>query len=165
MSVEKVVRKNGDVVWRVRWRQAGQNRAKVLGRKRDAEAFDAELKRRRRLGELGLLDAGNERLADFAQDWWKLYAEPNLAKSTLRVYAELWDAHVLPRLGQLKLGELTVESLQRYRLELQRDGVGQASARKGLVVLPRVLQRGGGGGPAPAEPMGAGEKAPAGRER
>ncbi len=158
MSVEKVVRKDGGVVWRVRWRQAGQNRAKVLGRKRDAEAFDAELKRRRRLGELGLLDAGNERLADFAQDWWKLYAEPNLAKSTLRVYAELWDAHVLPRLGQLKLRELTVETLQRYRLELQRDGVGQASARKALVMLQGMLQRAVEWGRLPSNPMVAVKK-------
>ena len=60
MSVEKVVRKDGALVWRVRWRQAGQNRAKVLGRKRDAEAFDAELKRRRRLGELDVAGGGAE---------------------------------------------------------------------------------------------------------
>ena len=152
-------------MWRVRRRQAGQNRAKVLGRKRDAEAFDAELRRRRRLGELGLLDAGNERLADFAQDWWKLYAEPNLAKSTLRVYAELWDAHVLPRLGQLKLRELTVETLQRYRLELQRDGVGQASARKALVMLQGMLQRAVEWGRLPSNPMVAVKKPPAGRKR
>jgi integrase len=165
MSVEKVVRKDGGVVWRVRWRQAGQNRAKVLGRKRDAEAFDAELKRRRRLGELGLLDAGNERLADFGQDWWKLYAEPNLSKSTLRVYAQLWDAHILPRLGQLKLRELTVETLQRYRLDLQRDGVGQASARKAMVILQGMLQRAVEWGRLPSNPMVAVKKPPAGRKR
>ena len=52
MSVERVERKDGSVVWRVRWRQGGRNRSKVLGRKRDAEAFDAELVRRKRTGEL-----------------------------------------------------------------------------------------------------------------
>src|SRR4051794_4600042 len=165
MSVEKVARKDGSVVWRVRWRQAGQNRAKVLGRKRDAEAFDAELKRRRRLGELGLLEAGNERLVDFAQDWWQLYAEPNLAQSTLRVYAQLWDAHILPRLGGLKLRELTVETLQRYRLELQRDGVGEASARKVLVMLQGMLQRAVEWGRLQSNPMLAVRKPPAARKR
>ena len=60
MSVERVVRKDGSVVWRVRWRQAGRNRSKVLGRKRDAEAFDAEIVRRKRTGELAQLDAGNK---------------------------------------------------------------------------------------------------------
>lgn len=79
MSIERVARKDGSVVWRVRWRQAGQNRSKVLGRKRDAEAFDAELRRRKRTGEIAQLDAGKETLAEFGAEWWRLYAEPNLA--------------------------------------------------------------------------------------
>jgi ribosomal protein L15E len=61
MSIERIERKDGSVVWRVRWRQAGQNRSKVLGRKRDAEAFDAELRRKRRTGELAALDAARRR--------------------------------------------------------------------------------------------------------
>jgi hypothetical protein len=59
VSVERVERRDGSVVWRVRWRQGGRNRSKVLGRKRDAEAFDAELVRRKRTGELAQLDAGH----------------------------------------------------------------------------------------------------------
>jgi site-specific DNA-methyltransferase (adenine-specific) len=98
MSVERVERKDGTVVWRVHWRQGGRNRSKVLGRKRDAEAFDAELVRKKRTGELAQLDSGKELLADFGEEWWRLYAEPNLAKSTLQVYAVQWDVHVLPRL-------------------------------------------------------------------
>ena len=59
MSVEQVARSDGTKVWRVRWRdEHGRNRSKSLGRKRDAEAFDAEIRRMRRLGELGLMDAG-----------------------------------------------------------------------------------------------------------
>jgi integrase len=165
MSVEKIVRKDGQIVWRVRWRQGQHNRSKVLGRKRDAEAFDAEVRRHRRLGELGLMDAGNERLADFGQDWWRLYAEPNLSPSTLRVYAMLWDTHILPRLGALKLRELTVETLQRYRLDLQRDGVGQGSARKALVMLQGMLQRAVEWNRLAANPMVAVKKPPAGRTR
>jgi len=63
MSVERVELKDGSVVWRVRWRQGGRNRSKVLGRKRDAEAFDAELVRKKRTGELAQLDAGKELLS------------------------------------------------------------------------------------------------------
>jgi hypothetical protein len=84
MSIERVVRKDGSAVWRVRWRQAGRNRSKVLGRKRDADAFDAEIVRRKRTGELAHLDAGKEPLADFGEEWWRLHAEPNLARSTLK---------------------------------------------------------------------------------
>jgi integrase len=141
VSVERVKRKDGSVVWRVRWRQGGRNRSKVLGRKRDAEAFDAELVRRKRTGELAQLDAGKELLSDFAEEWWRLYAEPNLARSTLNGYASIWDAHVLPRLGSIPLRELTPDSINRFRLELEADGVGPASIRKALTLLQGVLQR------------------------
>src|SRR3954452_22056392 len=141
MSVERVVRKDGGVVWRMRWRQAGRNRSKVLGRKRDADAFDAEIVRRKRTGELARLDAGKEPLADFGEEWWRLHAEPNLARSTLKGYASIWDAHVLPRLGSIPLRELTPDVVNRFRLELEADGVGPASIRKSLVLLQGVLQR------------------------
>ena len=141
MSVERVVRKDGSAVWRVRWRQAGRNRSKVLGRKRDAEAFDAEIVRRKRSGELARLDAGKEPLAEFGEEWWRLHAEPNLARSTLKGYASIWDTHVLPRLGSVPLRELTPDVVNRFRLELEADGVGPASIRKSLVLLQGVLQR------------------------
>ncbi len=92
MSIERIERDSG-VVWRVRWRESGRNRSKVLGRKRDAEAFDAELRRRKRTGEIALLDAGKETLAAFGEDWWQLYAEPNLAATTLKTYATMWGAY------------------------------------------------------------------------
>jgi hypothetical protein len=92
VSVERIVRKDGSVVWRVRWRQDGRNRAKVLGRKGDAELFDAELVRHKRIGTLAKLDAGKEPLSEFGEEWWRLYGEPNLARSTLKGYAILWDA-------------------------------------------------------------------------
>ena len=92
-------------------------------------------------GELGLMDAGNQRLVEFGEEWWRLYAEPNLARNTLRIYAMLWDKHILPRLGDLKLRELTPEVLQRYRLELEAAGVPRATTRKALVLLQGILQR------------------------
>ncbi|HEX7297937.1 MAG TPA: N-terminal phage integrase SAM-like domain-containing protein [Solirubrobacteraceae bacterium] len=124
MSIERVQRKDGTAVWRVRWRQGGRNRSKVLGRTSDAEAFDAELVRRKGAGELAQLDAGKEPLADFGEEWWRLYGEPNLAKSTLNNYASMWDTHVLPRLGSLPLRELTPDLITRFRLELEASGVG-----------------------------------------
>src|SRR5437660_11062547 len=103
MSIERIERKGG-AVWRVRWRdEQGRNRSKVLGRKRDAEAFDAEVRRLKRTRDLGQLDAGKQTLADFGEEWWRLHAETNLSRSTLKVYAALWDPHVLPRLGSQPL--------------------------------------------------------------
>ena len=140
MSIERIERDSG-VVWRVRWRESGRNRSKVLGRKRDAEAFDAELRRRKRTGEIALLDAGKETLAAFGEDWWQLYAEPNLAATTLKTYATMWDAYVLPHLGSHPLRDLTPTVINRFRLELDAQGVGRMSIAKTMTLLQGVLQR------------------------
>jgi integrase len=140
MSIERIERDSG-VVWRVRWRESGRNRSKVLGRKRDAEAFAAELRRRKRTGEIALLDAGKETLAAFGEDWWQLYAEPNLAATTLTTYATMWDAYVLPHLGSHPLRDLTPTVINRFRLELDAQGVGRMSIAKTMTLLQGVLQR------------------------
>ena len=140
MSIERLDRQGG-TVWRVRWREGGQNRARVLGRKRDAEAFDAEIRRRKRAGELLESAGARMTLAEFAREWWRLYGEPNLARSTLEGYAILWDRHVLPRIGGVRLRDLTPQVLEHFRGELSAAGVGPAAQRKTLVILQGILQR------------------------
>jgi len=141
VSVERAERK-GKAVWRVRWRdEHGRARSKVVGRKRDAEAFDAEVVRRKRTGDLDLLTGGKETLAEFAEEWWKLYAVPNLAPRTLRSYAGLWDRHVLPRLGSMPLSAITPEVVQRFRAELEADGVGRTAIHRAMVLLQGVMRR------------------------
>ena len=160
MSIERVDRASGPV-WRVRWRdELGRNRSKVLGRKRDAEAFDAEVRRLKRTRDLGQLDAGKQTLADFGTEWWSLHAEPNLAPSTLKVYAALWDVHVLPRLGSYPLRDLTPEVITSFRLGLEHDGTGPASVRKTLTLLQGVLQRACEWGRVSSNPLAAVRKPP-----
>ena len=165
MSIERVERRDGSVVWRVRWRQGSRNRSKVVGRKRDAEAFDAELRRRKRTGELAQLDAGKEPLREFGEEWWSLHAQPNLARSTLELYAMLWDTHILPRLGEVPLRELTPEVVNRFRVELEADGVGRVSVRKALTLLHGVLQRACEWGRIASNPVSAVRKPAGGRSR
>jgi integrase len=141
VSVERIERKGG-VVWRVRWRdEQGRERSKVVGRKRDAEAFEAEVVRRKRTGDLDLLTGGRQTLADFAQEWWKLYAAPNLAARTLRSYAGLWDRHVLLRLGSMRLNSITPEVVECFRAELEADGVGLPTIYRALALLQGILRR------------------------
>ena len=68
MSVEKVTRVGGEVVWRVRWRQHGRNRARTFSTRRDARDFDAEVRRQRRAGSLPTLDAGTETLGEYGPE-------------------------------------------------------------------------------------------------
>jgi integrase len=164
MSIERVQR-DGGVVWRVRWRDGDRNRSKVLGRKKDAATFDAEIKRRKRTGEFSAVDSGKQTLAEFAEEWWRVHAVPNLSRRTREVYASLWDLHVLPRIGSLQLRELNVETAQRFAADLAVAGVGPASRRKTLALVGAVLQRAVEWGRIPSNPMRAVRKPPARPER
>ena len=64
MSIERIPRKRG-TGWRVRWRDGTRNRARTFDRKADAVAYEAEVRRRRRAGDLRPLDAGRETLQEF----------------------------------------------------------------------------------------------------
>lgn len=141
MSIEKMERKNGHV-WRVRWRDGnGQERTRVLGLKRDAEAFDAEIKRAKRLGNLDDLVRPNITLAKFVEIWWERYAKPHLAERTKRSYAGLWDRHVLPYLGDSDLRALTVDRIEAYASDLRAAGLGDPTIYRALTLLQGVLQR------------------------
>ncbi len=76
-----------------------------------------------------------------------------------------WDAHVLPRLGAIPLRELTPDVVNKFRLELEADGVGPASIRKALMLLQGVLQRACEWGRIPSNPVAPVRKPPVGRAR
>jgi integrase len=132
-------------VYRVRYYDDdGQERSVTLPRGTaydDAQAMDAKLKLLKRAGELPELRVGKETLATFAEEWWEIYAGPNLARNTLGAYAQVWNKHVLPRLGHYRLRELTPEIVARFRADLERDGVGAPTVRKALSMLQGMLSR------------------------
>jgi len=128
-------------VWRVRWHDAaGQERNRTFDRHDDAETFEAKIRLAKRAGDLAPLDAGRETLADFAAEWWELYAKPNLELSTRKNYAVLWNKHVLPRLGSVRLRELTPGVVVRFRTDLETGGVRPPTVRKVLVMLQSMLR-------------------------
>ena len=147
--IEKRQRRGRDgrryTVYRVRWHDAhGAERNKTLPRgstRRDAEAFERRVYMLKRIGELDVLDRGRETLAEFAEEWWELYASANLARATLVRYDEVWRTHTRPRLGHVSLRELTPELVTRFRLDLERAGAGEATVRKALSMLQGMLAR------------------------
>lgn len=87
MSVERRKLQNGSVVYRVRWRENGANRARNFNQKRDVDRFDAETRRRRQMGELASLTAGKVTLAEFGVEWAQKYAKRHLEQRTIDSYA------------------------------------------------------------------------------
>lgn len=141
MSVEKVTRKSG-TVWRVRWRDSrGEARAKVLGLKRDADAFDAEIKRRRRTGELGAMDAGRQTLDEYVAGTWARAHAAHLAPRTRATYSSTYDRYIGPRLGEMELRELDPEVIATFQGDLIAGGVGPHAIQKAMMLLGSILQR------------------------
>src|SRR5436190_6782751 len=128
-------------VWRVRWREGSRNRSRVLGRKRDAEAFDAEVKRRRRTGELAALDAGRETLDEYVTGTWTSAHAAHLRPRTRQTYASTYDRHISPRLGGLRLREIDAEAIAAFQGDLIRAGVGPHAIHKAMTLLGGMLQR------------------------
>jgi hypothetical protein len=142
VSLERVERKRSRPVWRVRWYDdRGQRKAKTFPRKEDAEAYEAKVKLAKRKGELEDLDAGRQSLEDFAEEWFRNYADPRLAATTLEHYRGLRDRYIIPRLGKLQLRRLKPETIQRFQTDLASEGVGQETIRKTLVLLQGMLER------------------------
>jgi integrase len=110
-----------------------------MGSKRDAELFEADITRRRRLRQLAQIDAGRQTVAQFAREWWRIHAEPNLSPRTRESYAVVFDKHVLPRVGGLALREVTPVVVAGLSADLQRAGVGPAAIRKALTVLQGIF--------------------------
>jgi integrase len=140
MSIERRQRKKG-VVYVVWWREGARNRNRTFDRKKDAEAFEAQIKLSKRRGDLADLDAGKQRFADFADEWWSRYAEPNLERKTLAAYESVLKRHILPRLGGFELRQLHPDLIESFASDLHNAGVGEETIRKALVLLHGTLKR------------------------
>ena len=129
------------VVYRVRFWEGERGRSKTFDRVADARAFEGKIRTLKHTGALADLDAGQESLASFVEEWWEVYAGPNLERSTLRVYSQLWNSHAAPRLGHLPLRDLRPQTIARFRADLEADGVGIEAIRKTMTMLQGVMQR------------------------
>jgi integrase len=144
VEVRRRQSRDGDeyAVYRVRYRDAaGNRRSREFDSPEDALDFRAQVRLLRRQGDLSALDAGHERLADFAAEWWELYAGRHLSVSTLETYKSIWNVHVNPRLGHLELRQITPLALEQFAAELADDGVGAATIRKAMSMLQGMLGR------------------------
>ncbi len=167
--IERRERRRSDgsvrVVWRVRWYEGERERSRSFDRRADARAFEGKVRTLKRSDALADLDAGRETLAEFAEQWWQLYAVPNLERRTLQNYAHFWNRHALPRLGAVRLRDLTPQAIVGFRAELQREGVGQETIRRTMTMVQGMLQRAVEWQRISSNPVRATRKPPATRRR
>lgn len=146
--------------WRVRWKEGDRWRSRTFDAKRDALLFDAELRRRRRLGTLSALDLGTESLDQYVTQVWTPTYAAGLATKTQRVYAAVYDEHIAPTLGSIPLRQLTSEAIGRWQSDRLAAGAGPSVVRKALVLLGGILQRAAESGRIASNPARFVRKAP-----
>ena len=133
----------GRAVWtfRVRWTDpvSGERRSQEFDTVDDALDYQAYLRLARRRGALDELSRGRVVLSEFVEDdWWPNHAGRRLSRHTLNAYSQVWNRHLVPRVGHLELRELTTPTVQTLREALEADGVGPATVRKSLAVLQSI---------------------------
>ena len=130
------LRRKANRKWELRWREAGRYASRTLDRKKDAEQFDIDRRRRKQLGQAAIPE--DVPLREFVKTYWRLHAIPNLADSTRDFYARTLANHIVPRLGDYGVRELTPKRLARFREGLERD-LGTATVRKAMAILQSIL--------------------------
>jgi hypothetical protein len=145
MSIERRKRSDGRTAYVVRWYESGRGstrRKRTFDRRRDAELFEASLRRARQLGQLASEVIGsNATLEQFLVEWWDTYAVTHLRPNTLATYTTLLDKWIVPYLGRKRLREISRETIDSYAARLHVDGAGAPTINRTLGVLQGVFHR------------------------
>lgn len=155
MSVERDRNGNG---WVTRWREPGRQnpRSRLFALKRDAEAFDREVKRRGQLGPLAvqqLTARGGPTLGQWIVERWAPEHAVTLEQSTRDRYANVHACHVAPRLDDVPLNEFTVARLRGWQAELVKAGVNPGTIHKARTFLSSVLRHAAESEAIPGNPL------------
>lgn len=140
MSVERARSGNG---WNVRWREAGRPGSRLFTLKRDAEAFDREVKRRQQLGPLAVQQLTRRdglTLDQWIEQRWAPEHCSTLTQATRERYSSSYKLHVQPWLGSVPLGHLTVAKLREWQAGRLAAGASPETIAKARVMLSSVLR-------------------------
>ena len=140
-------------MWCARWRHDGRNRTRTFSNKRDAQDWDAKRRQAARAGQLDQLDAGVETLDQYVTATWVPTYAVTLAPKTRRHYASLYDHHVSPSLGAVRLRDVSAERVSRWQADRLASGGGPAAVRQALELLGAILQRAAEAQRIPANPV------------
>jgi integrase len=110
----------------------------VKGTRKDAEKRLSELLHQLDTGTF--VNPGRTTLAEYLQRWLQEYAKPNLSPRGFERYESITRVHLIPRLGNIPLVQLTSEQLQKHYTLKVGEGLSPRSIRYHHVVLHKALE-------------------------
>ncbi len=156
MSVRPRTRKDGTRGWEVRWRENDANRSRMFALKKDADAWDREVQRRRQLGPIAvqqLTTRGGPTLGQWVTERWASEHAVLLAESTRNRYAEVYSVHIAPWLDDVPLGQFGAPLLSGWQAAPLKGGVSPGTIHKARTLLSSVLRHAAENGAIMANPL------------
>lgn len=136
MSIEKT----SSGKWKVRYRSGGNSRSKTFDLRKDAEAFDLQIRRERQTRGLVMVETGKIKVRDFMARFYETQ-EHEWAPNTRNQYRQYIQAWINPMLGGYELRELTPMLLVEWKAELEKRGVGSPTVLKMMSLMSKMLNR------------------------
>lgn len=72
--------------------------------------------------QVDVIRADDYTVASWLRTWYELYSKPNVRPSTANYYHRSIEQHVIPRIGDIKLNQLTSRDIQKLYRDLQENG-------------------------------------------
>lgn len=72
--------------------------------------------------QVDVIRADDYTVATWLRTWYELYSKPNVRPSTANYYHRSIEQHVIPRIGNIKLSQLTSRDIQKLYRDLQENG-------------------------------------------
>lgn len=123
----------------VRYRDGGKHRSRTFDSKRDAEAFDLQVKVEKQRRGMVLVDRGSISLDSFSDQWWEAKSGEwsDLTKANYRRYL---TNDILPTLGGFELRAITPGRIDRWVTYLRDQGRGADTVQKLLGVVSGIFK-------------------------
>jgi integrase len=137
LSVQKITRA-GRVKYRARVKHHGREVAtQVFDRKRDAETWEDDQKRRLRMGEWFDPRRGRVALSVVAVDW--LESRRSIKRNSFALDKGAWERHIEPRFGKVPVASISPADVSTWVGRLVGDGIAPSTAARYLGVFRLLL--------------------------
>jgi len=118
--------------------QAGMRRIATFAKKRDAEAYEAQVQTEVRAGVHTAVGASIT-VTEAAEGWLRRVELEGRERITVNTYRGHVVLHIAPRLGHERLARLTAPRIEAFRDDLLR-ALSRPMARKVLITLKAILR-------------------------
>lgn len=138
MSVQRYLTPSGQVRYRARVKSHGREVARrTFTRKRDAQAWEEDQKRRLRMGEWIDPRRGRVPLDQVAEDW--LLSRQAVKRNTRVTERHSWEKHIKPRFGSAPVASITSSEVASWVGGLLSSGLAPSTASRHLSALRGLL--------------------------